>query len=130
MSKSVIVEEKEITCFEIVKLGPEVEDFDDSNRLNALKNSFGRHIKFIPGPVLEAEDFVASLQAQIQGLSDLAALEVSTELEEGDIRLIIEKSMGNLVIQPQFSNGVFIRYVSFGLGELTVRPIDMSFSPS
>lgn len=129
MSKSVVVEEREVTWYEIIKIGPEMEDFSDANRINALKNSFGRHIKFIPGPKLESEDFVQQLQEQIRSLNDLAALEVSTELEESDIRLIIEKSLDTLVIQPQFSNGVYIRYISFGLGELTISPIDMSFSP-
>ena len=129
MSKTVIVEEKEITWYEIIKIGPEIEDFDDSNRLNALKNSFGRHIKFVPGPAMDSETFVTQLQEQIRSLKDLAALEVSIDLEESDIRLIIEKSLGTLVIQPQFSNAVFIRYVSFGLGELTVKPIDLSFTP-
>lgn len=129
MSRTVVVEEKEITWVEIIKLGPEMEDFDDSIRTNALKNSFGRHIKFIPGPTMDSEDFVKRLQEQIRSLSDLVALEVSTELEETEIRLIIEKSLGTQVIQPQFSNGVFIRYVSFGLGELTVTPIDLSYHP-
>ncbi len=129
MSKTVVVEEKEITWYEIIKIGPEIEDFGDTNRLNALKNSFGRHIKFIPGPAIDSEDFVKLIQEQIRSLNDLAALEVSTELEESEIRLVIEKSLGTLVIQPQFSNAVFIRYISFGLGELTVRPIDLGFSP-
>lgn len=129
MSKDVIVEEREITWVEIIKIGPKIEDFDDSRRRNALKNSFGRHIKFIPGPAMDSENFVSLLQEQINSLNDLAALEVSTELGETDIRLVIEKSLGTLVIQPQFSNGVFIRYISFGLGELTIKPIDLSFTP-
>lgn len=126
MSKSVVVEEKEITWFEVIKIGPEIEDFTDINRINALKNSFGRFIKFIPGPAMDSQDFVEQLQQQIRGLNDVVALEVSPELEEKDIRLVIEKCLGTQVIQPQFSNGIFIRYVSFGLGELTVRPIDLN----
>jgi len=127
MSKSVVVEEKEVTWFEIIKIGPELEDFKDTNRTNALKNSFGRYITFVPGPAVDAPDFVEQLQNLIRNLKDLVALEVSPELGESDTRLIIEKSLGTQVIQPQFSNGVFIRYVSFGLGELTVRPIDLTF---
>jgi hypothetical protein len=128
MSKKVIVQEKEVTCQEIIKIGPKIGGFDDNRRNNALKNSFGKHIKYFEGPKIGSDDFVAQLHEQIRSLSDLAALEVSTDLEEIDIRLIIEKSLGTLVIQPQFSNTVFLRYISFGLGELTVQPIDFSIS--
>jgi len=130
MSKRVIIQEKEVTCNEIIKIGPKIGGFDDNSRNNALKNSFGKHINFVQGPKVGSDDFATQLQEQIRSLKDLAALEVSTDLEETDIRLIIEKSLGTLVIQPQFSNTVFIRYVSFGLGELTVQPIDFGFNPN
>ncbi|MFH2130140.1 MAG: hypothetical protein ABIK68_07185 [bacterium] len=127
MSKKVIVEEKEVTCYEVIKIGPESEDFDDSKRQIALKNSFGRHIIFVKGPEIGEKSFADDLQEQIRNLKDLVAIEVSPALSESEIRLVIEKSLGTLVIQSQFSNSVFIRYVSFGLGELTVRPIDLRF---
>lgn len=126
MSKEVITKQEEITFFEIIKLGPETDNFNDKKRIAALHGCFGYHMKFFDGPKIGNKDFVEQLVNKIQSFKDLVAIEVSPELDEAAIRLIIEKSLGTMIIQPQFSNGVFIRYVSFLLGELTVRPVDLS----
>ena len=126
MSKQIIIEEKEVTYVEIIKIGSGIEHFDDTKRKKALNSSFGRHIKFFNGPPIDADNFSELLQEKLRNLKDLAAIEVSPSLNETEIRLVIEKSMGKQVIQPQFNNSTFIRYISFGLGELIVRPIDMS----
>jgi len=125
MAKKTVVETNEVICYEIIKIGPGIEGFDDVKRQNALKGSFGNHIQFLEGPSIKSDDFARQLQSQIRSLSDLAALEVSTALSETEIRHVLEKCLGTLVIQPQFSNSVFIRYITFGLGELTIRPIDL-----
>jgi len=126
MSKEVITKQEEVTYFEIIKLGPEIDNFDDRKRITALHGCFGYHVKFFDGPEMADENFVEQLVDKIRSFKDLVAIEVSPELDDIAVRLIIEKSLGTMIIQPQFSNSVFIRYVSFGLGELTVRPVDLS----
>jgi len=51
---------------------------------------------------------------------------VSMDLTEKQIRDIIEHCPNVPIIQPQFVNGVFIRYVSFSYASLTVNPVDLS----
>jgi len=126
MSKEEITEKKLVTYYEIIKLGPKIEFFKDVHRFNALKATFGHYIRFFKGPPLNAEDFFAKLEEMIAGFDDLVAIEVSMDLTEKQIRDIIEHCPNVPIIQPQFVNGVFIRYVSFSYASLTVNPVDLS----
>lgn len=125
MSKEEIVVKKELTYFEIIKVGPEMDFYNDKKRLRALASSFGHHIKFYKGPPLESDNFYNQLQDVIKTYEDLVAIEVSPELEEVQVRKIIDYSLGTLVMQPQFSGSIFIRYVSFKYPRLVINPIDL-----
>jgi hypothetical protein len=125
MSKEVIVEKKEVTFYEIIKVGPEIDGFSDQKRINALKSSYGSYIKIYKGPSIESENFFTELFNQIESFEDLAAIEVSPELDEKTIRRIINNDLGALVIQPRFSGTSFIRYIAFSLSDLNEKPMDL-----
>ncbi|MCG8338852.1 MAG: hypothetical protein MJE63_30455 [Proteobacteria bacterium] len=125
MSKEVIVERKEVTFYEIIKVGPEFEGFSDQRRMKALNSSYGQYIKIFPGPSIESENFFTELFEQIESYEDLAAIEVSPDLDEKTIRRIVNNDLGVRVIQPKFSGSSFIRYVSYTLSELVETPIDL-----
>lgn len=125
MSKEVIVDKKEVTFYEIIKVGPDVDGFSDNKRKNALKSSYGPYITIVQGPSIESENFFSELFDQIESFEDLAAIEVSPELDEKTIRRIVNNDLGVRVIQPRFSGSSYIRYVSYTLSELNERPMDL-----
>ncbi len=125
MSKEVIVEKKEVTFYEIIKVGPATEGFSDIKRKNALRSSFGKYIKIFEGPSIESENFFTELFEQIESFEDLAAIEVSPDLDEKTIRRIVNNDLGVRVIQPRFSGASYIRYVSYSLSDLVVKPMDL-----
>lgn len=129
MSKEEIVERRLVTYYEIIKLGPKIEYFEDVHRINALKATFGQHIRFFKAPSMESDDFFPKLMEMMQGFEDLIALEVSPELSEKQIRDVIEHCPDTPIIQPQFVNGVFIRYVSFSYARLITSPVHLSRAP-
>ncbi len=125
MSKEVIVERKEVTFFEIIKVGPRVDGFSDKRRKDALKSTYGKYIKIFDGPAIDSENFFADLFDQIDSFEDLAAIEVSPELDEQTIRRIVNNDLGVQVIQPRFSGSAFIRYIAYSLGSLNEKPMDL-----
>ena len=125
MSKEVIIEKKEVTFYEIIKVGPRVDSFSDKKRKDALKSSYGSYIKIFEGPSVESENFFTDLFRQIESFEDLLAIEVSPELDEKTIRRIVNNDLGVQVIQPRFSGSSFIRYVSYTLSDLNERPMDL-----
>ncbi|MBU3917805.1 hypothetical protein KKA14_19950 [bacterium] len=125
MSKEVIVERKEVTFYEIIKVGPNVEGFSDKRRKDSLKSTYGDYIKVFSGPSVESEGFFNELYEQMGSYEDLAAVEVSPELDELTIRRIVNNDLGVQVIQPRFSGSSFIRYVSYSLSDLIEKPMDL-----
>ncbi len=125
MSKEVIIEKKEVTFYEIIKVGPKVDGFSDSKRKDALKSSYGPYLKIFDGPIVESENFFTDLFKQIESFEDLLAVEVSPELDEKTIRRIVNNDLGVQVIQPRFSGSSFIRYIAYALSDLNERPMDL-----
>lgn len=125
MSKEVIVEKKEVTFYEIIKVGPKVDGFSDKKRKDALRSSYGKYINIFEGPSVESENFFTDLFRQVESYEDLAAIEVSPELDEKTIRRIVNNDLGVQVIQPRFSGSSFIRYIAYGLSELNEKPMDL-----
>ena len=125
MSKEVIIDKKEVTFYEIIKVGPKVDGFSDKRRKDALKSTYGQYVKIFNGPSIEAESFFSDLYSQMDGFEDLAAIEVSPELDEQTVRRIVNNDLGVQVIQPRFSGSSFIRYVSYSLSELREKPMDL-----
>ncbi len=125
MSKEVIVERKEVTFYEIIKVGPNIDGFSDNRRKCALKSTFGDYIKVFGGPSIESEGFFSELYEQMGSYEDLAAVEVSPDLDELTIKRIVNNDLGVQVIQPRFSGSSFIRYVSYSLSELIEKPMDL-----
>ncbi len=117
MSKEVIVERKEVIFYEIIKVGPNVDGFSDKRRKDSLKATYGDYIKVFSGPPVESEEFFSELYEQMGSYEDLAAVEVSPELDEVTIKRIVNNDLGVQVIQPRFSGASFIRYVSYSLSE-------------
>ena len=126
MSKEVITERKEVTFYEIIKVGPDIDGFSDQKRMHALKSSYGPYIKIFKGPSIESENFFTELFAQIESFEDLAAIEVSPELDQTTIRRIVNNDLGVRVIQPRFSGSSYIRYVTYSLSELVEKPMDLT----
>ncbi len=126
MAKEVLVEKKEVTFFEIIKVGP-IENFPDSRRKATLKSTFGEYLKFYDGPPVDADDFFPKLREQMDSYEDLVAVEVSPELDNKLVWRIVNLNYdaGVQVIQPRFSSSAFIRYVAFGLSDLLVTPLHL-----
>ncbi len=61
MSKEVIVEKKEVTFYEIIKVGPNVEGFSDKKRKDSLRSSYGSYINIFDGPSVEEESFFTDI---------------------------------------------------------------------
>jgi hypothetical protein len=125
MSKEVIVEKKEVTFYEIIKVGPNTEGFSDKKRKAALRSSYGPYINIFDGPPVEAESFFTDLFKQIDSYQDLLAIEVSPELDDKTVRRIVNNDLGVQVIQPRFSGAAFIRYIAYGLSDLNEKPMDL-----
>ncbi len=125
MSKEVIVEKKEVTFYEIIKVGPNTEGFSDKKRKDALKSSYGPYINIFDGPSVESENFFTELFQQIESYEDLLAIEVSPELDDKTVRRIVNNDLGVQVIQPRFSGSSFIRYISYSLSDLNEKPMDL-----
>lgn len=125
MSKEVLIEKKEVTFYEIIKVGPKVEGFSDKKRKDALRGTYGQYIKVFDGPAVDSENFFTDLFKQIESYEDLAAIEVSPELDERTIRRIVNNDLGVEVIQPRFSGSSFIRYIAYSLSSLTEKPMDL-----
>ena len=125
MSKEVIVEKKEVTFYEIIKVGPKVDGFSDNKRKDALRSTYGQYLKIFNGPSVESENFFTELFGQIESFEDLAAIEVSPELDERTIKRIVNNDLGVQVIQPRFSGSSFIRYIAYTLSDLNEKPMDL-----
>ncbi len=128
MPKEEIVEKKEVTVYEIIKIGPSIENFDDRKRQTVLRGCFGPYLKFYQGPPMDSMEFPKMLHEKIQECEDLIAIEVSPGLDSIEIKRVIENCLSTPVIQPQFSGSAYVRYVSFHVSELIIRPMDLLIS--